>query len=58
MSTFAAVMTSKGTGAISTIQIFGDSADKFIKKIFKPSYKKELILNSGRIYVGTVFDGN
>ncbi|MHC4842357.1 MAG: GTPase [Planctomycetota bacterium] len=58
MSTFAAVMTSKGSGAISTIQLFGDSADKVIKKIFKTTYKKELILNSGRIYIGTVFDGN
>ena len=36
MSTFAAVMTGQGVGAISTIQLVGDSAKTVIKKIFKP----------------------
>jgi tRNA modification GTPase len=57
MSTFASVMTSKGTGAISTIQLFGDSAGKIIKKIFKPTGNKAVTLKSGNIYVGTLSDG-
>jgi tRNA modification GTPase len=57
MSTFAAVMTSKGTGAISTIQLYGGSAEEIIKKIFKPDKEKEAILQPGRIHVGTIFNG-
>jgi len=37
MSALAAVMTGKGTGAISTIQLFGESADTVLKKIFRPA---------------------
>ncbi|MHC4265876.1 MAG: GTPase [Planctomycetota bacterium] len=57
MGTFAAVMTSKGTGAISTIQIFGESAEEVIKKIFKPDNEKEATLQPGQIHVGTIFNG-
>ena len=57
MSTFAAVMTGKGTGAISTIQIFGDSAEVLIKKIFKPTGGKPAILKPGKILLGTITDG-
>jgi hypothetical protein len=37
MSVFAAVMTGKGTGAISTIEVFGDTAEAVTKKIFNPA---------------------
>ncbi len=57
MSTFAAVMTGKGTGAISTIQVFGDSAEVTIKKIFKPAGSKHAILKPGKICLGTITDG-
>ena len=57
MSTFAAVMTGKGTGAISTIQIFGDSAEVLIKKIFKSAGGKPAILKPGKILLGTIIDG-
>ena len=33
-------MTGKGTGAISTVQVFGDSAEDVVKKIFKPAGTK------------------
>ena len=56
MSTFAAVMTAQGVGAISTIQLFGDSAETIIKKIFKPTGKNPLILKPGIIRLGTIAD--
>jgi len=58
MSTFAAVMTGKGTGAISTIQIFGDSAEVLIKKIFKPTGGKPAILKPGKILLGQITNGS
>jgi len=57
MSIFAAVMTGKGTGAISTIQIFGDSAGAVIKKVFKPAGTKPLKFKTGEILLGTITDG-
>ena len=57
MSIFAAVMTGKGTGAISTIQVFGDSAEAVIKKVFKPSGIKPLKFKTGEILLGTICDG-
>ena len=56
MSVFAAVMTGKGTGAISTIQVFGDSAETIIKKIFKPATAKPPVLKTGKILLGTITD--
>ena len=56
MGTYAAVMTSKGTGAISTIQIVGDCAVEIIKKIFRPAGRKEITLITGDVYVGSIFD--
>jgi tRNA modification GTPase len=56
MAIFAAVMTGQGVGAISTIQLFGDSAETIIKKIFRPTGKKPLILNPGVIRLGTIAD--
>jgi len=58
MSVFAAVMTGKGTGAIAVIQVFGDSAEDIIKKIFKPRGKKPAILKPGKICLGSIYDGS
>jgi tRNA modification GTPase len=57
MSAFAAVMTGKGTGAISTIQLFGDSAEAILKKIFKPEGTKKPEFETGKILLGTINDG-
>ncbi len=57
MNTYAAVMTGKGVGAISTIQLFGDNAETVIEKIFIPANNKPLELKSGKILLGTVSDG-
>jgi tRNA modification GTPase len=58
MSIFAAVMTGQGTGAISTIQLFGDKAEGVLKKIFKPASVKPATLEFGQILLGTIHDGN
>jgi len=50
-------MTGKGTGAISTIQVFGDSAETLIKKVFKPAGTKPLEFKTGEIHIGTICDG-
>jgi tRNA modification GTPase len=54
MKTFAAVMTGKGTGAIATIQVFGDTAEPIIRKIFKPLSAKPAKFKTGKIYLGTI----
>jgi tRNA modification GTPase len=58
MSALTAVMTGTGTGAISTIQIFGDSAKTVIKKVFKPARTKPPKFETGEIHVGTICDGD
>jgi len=58
MSIFAAVMTGKGTGAISTVQVFGDEAEVVIEKIFKPTGTKPARFKTGEILLGTITDGN
>ena len=57
MSVFAAVMTGKGTGAISTVQVFGDRAGAVVKKIFKPTGTKPPKFKPGKILLGTICDG-
>ena len=57
MSIFAAVTTGKGTGAISTIQVFGDSAGNVIKKVFKPTGNKPFKFKMGEILLGTIYEG-
>jgi tRNA modification GTPase len=57
MSAIAAVMTGKGTGAISTIQLFGDSAEAILKKIFKSVGIKKPEFATGKILLGTINDG-
>jgi len=58
MSTFAAVMTGKAAAAISTIQLFGDSAEDIIKKIFEPAKTKQPKFVVGKILLGTINDGD
>jgi len=58
MNTFAAVMTGKSTGAISTVQVFGDSAEAVVKKIFKPAGAKPAKFKAGEILLGTIADDN
>ena len=58
MTAYAAVMTGKGTGAISTIQVFGDTAEVVIKKIFKPTGEKTATYQTGKILLGTIVDGS
>jgi len=57
MSVFAAVMTGKGTGAISSVQIFGDSAETILKKIFIPVGDNSPTFKTGMIYRGTISNG-
>jgi len=49
-------MTGKGTGAISTIQVFGDSAGDVINKIFEPAGKGPAKFETGKILLGTIHD--
>ena len=58
MNTFAAVMTGKGTGAISTVQVFGDSAEAVIKKIFTPAAAMQAEFKTGKILLGKILDGD
>ena len=55
---FASVMTGKGTGAISTIQVFGSKAKSIIEKIFRPTSGKSEEFKVGRIVVGTIYDAD
>ena len=56
MNCYAAVMTGKGTGAIAAVQVFGDSAEVVIKKVFKPAGTKLLKFKTGEILLGTICD--
>ena len=54
MSAFAAVITGKGTGAIATIQLCGDSAEAVLKQIFVPQTQKMPEYTTGKILLGTI----
>ena len=51
-------MTGKGTGAISTVQVFGDSAEAVIKKIFTPAAAMQAEFKTGKILLGKILDGD
>ena len=53
---FAAVITGKGTGAISTIQLLGKGIETVIRKIFKSAGSKLLQIETGQILFGTIQD--
>ncbi|MCK4959442.1 MAG: hypothetical protein KAT00_08570, partial [Planctomycetes bacterium] len=60
MSLLAAVTTSKGVGAISSIQLASDEAALLagiVGKIFKPAGGKAAVIEPGRILVGSIVDG-
>ena len=58
MDCFAARMTHMGTGAIATIQLFGDSAQRRLTKVFRPAGSKTTEFKTGRILIGTINDEN
>ncbi len=49
-------MTGKGTGAISTIQLYGSRAESVIEKIFRPTGDKKGEFKAGSIAVGTIYE--
>ena len=51
-------MTGKGTGAISTVQVFGDSAGEIVKKIFRLAGTKSAEFTTGDILLGKIIDGD
>jgi len=57
MGTYAAMMTGPSTGAISTIQVFGDRAESVLETIFKPSGKEKAIFKTGKILLGRIVNG-
>jgi tRNA modification GTPase len=56
MSTFAAVTTGQGTGAISTIEVLGDGAAAVIERIFRPAHGETATFEPGKILLGTIGD--
>jgi tRNA modification GTPase len=50
-------MTGTGTGAIATVQIFGDPARVILAKVFKPTGTKPVQFKTGEIILGTITDG-
>ena len=51
-------MTGKGTGAISTVQVLGDSAEAVVKKIFTPAAAMPAKFKTGEILLGKILDGD
>lgn len=58
MSACAAVMTGRGAGAIATIQLAGDGAERTLKRVFQPGNDNPLELTAGRILLGHIIDGD
>lgn len=57
MDTLAAVMTGKGAGAISTIQLVGADGAQIIETIFKSAGGKPTELEPGKILLGHITNG-
>jgi tRNA modification GTPase len=51
-------MTGMGTGAIATVQVFGDSAQAALTKVFKPARVKSAQFRTGNILLGAITDGD
>jgi tRNA modification GTPase len=58
MNTFATVMTGKGTGAIATIQLTGDSAADVLKQIFPSQNQKPVEFTTGKILLAVIKSGD
>ncbi len=56
MTTFAAVTTGKGTGAIATSELCGQNAHAILEKIFTPTGKSKTVFESGKILLGSITD--
>ena len=54
VSCLAAAMTGTGTGAIATVQVFGDSAQAVLTRVFKPASTKSTEFKSGQILFGAI----
>jgi len=50
-------MTGRGVGAISTVEVFGDSAQAVIRELFRPARAGTTNFETGRILIGTITDG-
>jgi tRNA modification GTPase len=57
MSSFAALMTAPGVGAIATIQVEGDTTQIVLEQIFRPTGAKPAEFETGRILLGHIVDG-
>jgi tRNA modification GTPase len=57
MAVLAAVMTGPGTGAIATIQLFGDAAAAILRQVFVSATGKPPIFEPGRVLLGRIVDG-
>jgi tRNA modification GTPase len=58
MGTWASVMTGKGTGAIATIQVFGEQAGDILRRCFQPTRPGPFDLVPGRVLLGSITDGD
>jgi tRNA modification GTPase len=58
MAAFAAVMTGKGTGAIATIELTGDSAADILRQILPPQPQKPVEFTIGKILLAVIKSGN
>jgi tRNA modification GTPase len=57
MTTFAALMTGPGTGAIATIQLYGGTAESILTQIFRAVRTKPAEFRLGAILLGYLTDG-
>jgi tRNA modification GTPase len=55
---FAAQMTGTGSGAIATVQLFGESAREILAEIFEPTGTKPVGFKTGRILLGAITDNS
>ena len=51
-------MTGRGTGAIATIQVFGEQATQTVQRVFHPAGPKPTDFTQGKIVLGTIVDGS
>ncbi len=58
MAPIAAVMTGGGTGAIATIQLFGESSETVLWAIFRRADHRAFSLTMGRILLGEIVEGD
>jgi tRNA modification GTPase len=58
MSAFAAVMTGKGTGAIATIELTGDSAADILRQILPAQSQKPVEFTTGKIILAVIKSGD